>query len=70
MLVSFIVCWTTGYSTALGESGRLALSMIVLPALLTAVITIIADLDNPRRGLIKVSQQSMIDLENALQKYE
>ena len=70
MLVSVIVCWTTRYSTALGESGRLALSMIILPVLLTAVITIIADFDNPRRGLIKVSQQSMMDLQNALQRYE
>ena len=70
MLVSVTVCWTTGYSTGLGDSGRLVLSMIVLPVLLTAVITIIADLDNPQRGLIKVSQQSMIDLQNALKRYE
>jgi hypothetical protein len=70
ILVSVVVCWTTGYSTALSESGRLALSMIILPVLLTAVITIVADLDNPRRGLIKVSQQSMLDLQNALQRYE
>jgi hypothetical protein len=70
MLVSVTVCWTTGYSTALGESGRLVLSMIILPVLLTAVITITADLDNPRRGLITVSQQSLIDLQCALKRYE
>lgn len=70
MLVSVTVCWTTGYSTALGESGRLVLSMIILPVLLTAVITITADLDNPRRGLITVSQQSPIDLQSALKRYE
>lgn len=70
MLVSVTVCWTTGYSTALGESGRLVLSMIILPVLLTAVITITADLDNPRRGLITISQQSLIDLQSALKRYE
>ena len=69
MLVSFTVCWTTGYTTALGEAGRLALAMVILPVLLTIVITIIADLDHPQRGLIKVSQQSTIDLQNTLRKY-
>ena len=70
MLVSATVCWTTGYATALGEAGRHALSMVILPVLLTVVITIIADLDNPRHGLIKVSQQSMIDLQTTLKKYQ
>lgn len=69
MAVAVTVCWTTGYSTGLGDSGRHALSMLVLPVLLTVVITIIADLDNPRRGLITVNQQSMIDLQKTLQKY-
>ena len=70
MLVSATVCWTTGYATGLGESGRHALSMVILPALLTVVITIIADLDNPHRGLIQVNQQIMIDLQKTLQKYQ
>jgi hypothetical protein len=70
MVVSVTVCWTTGYATGLGDSGRHALSMVVLPVLLTVVITIIADLDNPQRGLIRVSQQSMIDLQRTLKKYE
>ncbi len=70
IVVSVTVCGTTGYSTGLGESGRHALSMIVLPALLTIVITIIADIDNPRRGLITVSQQSMIELQNTVKKYK
>jgi hypothetical protein len=57
------------YATALGEAGRHALAMVILPILLTIVITIIADLDHPQRGLIKVSQQSMVDLQNTLKKY-
>lgn len=70
IMVSSTVCWTTGYATGLGESGRHALSMIILPVLLSVVIMIISDLENPQRGLIKVSQQSMIDLQNTLRKYQ
>ena len=70
MIVSVTVCWTTGYTTALGESGRHALAMVVLPTLLAVVITIVADLDNPRRGLIKVSQQSMRELQQTLQHHQ
>jgi ABC-type molybdate transport system ATPase subunit len=43
--------------------------MVILPILLTIVITLIADLDHPQRGLIKVSQQSMVDLQKTLKKY-
>jgi hypothetical protein len=59
-----------GYTTALGEAGRHALAMVILPILFTIVITIIADLDHPQRGLIKVGQQSMLDLQNTLKKYQ
>ncbi len=70
MVVAVTVCGTTGYATGLGDSGRHALSMLVLPILLTIVITIIADLDNPHRGLIHVSQQGMRNLQETLQKYQ
>jgi len=70
LIVASTVCWTTGYSTGLGEAGRHALPMIVLPVLLAIVTTIIADIDNPRRGLIKVSQQSMVDLQRTLLKHQ
>lgn len=70
MLVAATVCGTTGYATGLGDSGRHALSMILLPALLTILITIISDLDSPRRGLIQVNQQIMRDLQQTLQKYQ
>lgn len=69
-VVSSTVCWTTGYATALAGAGRHALPMAVLPVLLAIVITIIADLDNPRRGLLHVSQQSMIDLRDIMQRYQ
>jgi hypothetical protein len=71
MLVSVTVLLDYGvYATALGEAGRHALATVILPILLTVVITIIADLDHPQRGLIKVSQQSMLDLQNTLKKYQ
>lgn len=70
MLVSCTVCWATGYTTGLGESGRFALAMFILPILITIVITIISDLDNPRHGLIQVSQRSMLDVQQTLQKYQ
>lgn len=70
MIVSATVCWTTGYSASLSDSGRHALSMIILPVLLGVVVTIIADIDNPQSGLIKVSQQSMINLQQTLKKYQ
>ena len=69
LVVSMTVTAVTGYTTGLGESGRQLLSMFVLPLLFTVVIVIISDLDHPRRGLITVSQQSMLDLQRLLQKY-
>src|SRR5262249_53982343 len=51
ILVSCTVCWATGYTTALGESGRHVLSMVILPVLLAFVITVIDDLDDPQGGM-------------------
>lgn len=68
-LVSCTACCITGYTTGLGESGRYLLPMVILPLLLSLVIAIIADLDNPQSGIIRVSQQSMRDLQQELQRY-
>jgi len=70
LLVSFAVCWTTGYTTALGTANRLVLSMVILPLLLSSVITIITDLDNPQEGLIKVSQSALVDLQVMLERHK
>jgi hypothetical protein len=37
-----------------------------LPLLIATVITILVDLDSPRRGLVGISQQSLIELEHNL----
>ena len=42
---------------------------IISSILIAAVILVIIDLGRPRMGLIKVSQQRMIDLRDGLAKY-
>jgi hypothetical protein len=54
---------------ASGLSGhRHLLVTFLLVILISSVISLIADLDRPRRGLIKVSQQSLIELRQTLDK--
>jgi hypothetical protein len=40
---------------------------IILPLLVAVAITLIADLDRPRGGLIGINQQPMLDLKQSLQ---
>ena len=54
-----------GYSAGLTRR-RSLLSALVLVLALGAVITIVIDLDRPREGLIQVSQQPLIDLQNEI----
>jgi len=56
-----------GYSAGLSGHRHLLVTVLIV-VLISSVITLIADLDRPRRGLIKVSQQSMIDLRESLDK--
>lgn len=52
---------------AAGATGvRSTFSVAVLPLLTAVVITLIADLDRPRGGLIGISQQPLIDLQQTL----
>ena len=57
-----------GYGCGLSR-GRKFIVKIILSILIAAVILVIIDLDRPRMGLIKVSQQRMIDLRDSLSKY-
>lgn len=54
-----------GYSAGLTRR-RSLLSAAVLIIALGAVLTIVVDLDRPREGLIQVSQQPLIDLEQQI----
>ena len=59
MIVSATVCGCAGYATGVGAGQRLAIALILLPLLVTIVITIITDLDRPRKGLITVNQEGL-----------
>ena len=56
-----------GYGAGLGGVRHLVPTVISV-ILIASVILLIMDLDRPRRGLIRVSQQSMVDLQNSLKK--
>ena len=56
-----------GYSAGFSGHRHLFVTLLVV-ILISVLVTLIADLDRPRRGLIKVSQQSLIDLRESLDK--
>jgi len=54
-----------GYGCGLGKCRHL-FSTTIIAALLAMVISMIIDIDRPRRGLIQVNQSSMIRLQTSL----
>ncbi len=59
-------CCVGGYGA--GATGaRSAFTVTVLPLLIAVAITLIADLDRPRGGLIGISQQPLLDFKQSLQ---
>ena len=65
LALSILSVGTLGYRAGLG--GRRSLAGAVLLALvITLVVGIIIDLDQPYQGLITISQQSMIDLRQSM----
>jgi hypothetical protein len=61
MVVSGCGAWASGYGSGTGGQ-RSAFSQIVFPVLIGIVITLIADIDRPNKGLIGVNQKPMEDL--------
>jgi hypothetical protein len=64
-VVALLAIMLVGY--AFGREGRrqvFATTMLVLA--ITVVLAVIVDLDQPRQGFIKVSQQPMLDLQHRL----
>ncbi len=55
VLISLLTCLTVGYTVR----RRFVFSMIVTPLMISIVMALVADLDSPRSGLIRISQQSM-----------
>jgi len=64
-LISLLAMVLVGYLYGLGGRRHL-LSTGILAAAIAAVLLVIIDLDRPQRGLIQVSPQPMIDLQNRL----
>ncbi|MFT4941581.1 MAG: hypothetical protein ACI88A_004651 [Paraglaciecola sp.] len=66
LLLLFVVFTTTGgilgYSSGLGRK-RPKFPTVVMSSLIVLVVFIIIDLDRPKRGIIKVKQDSLLDLQ-------
>ena len=56
-----------GYNSGLSNQRHLFAAMTLI-ILITLIIWVLIDLDRPRRGLILISQQSMIDLQQSIQR--
>ena len=66
-IVALVVALSVGYGCGL-VAHRHLFSTTMMSLLIMLVITVIIDLDRPRRGLIKVGQNSMIRLQQSLSK--
>ena len=62
VLIALLTCVTVGFS----QRQRFALSILVPPLMIAVVMTLIADLDTPHSGLIRIDQQSMERLKSDL----
>lgn len=73
LFLLFIVFLTAGgmlgYTSGLGNK-RPAFPTVVMFTLIVFVVFIIIDLDRPKRGVIKVNQESLIDTSLQLQEYK
>lgn len=56
-----------GYNSGL-SGHRVSLATYILVSLIVLLVFIIIDLDRPRRGLIQVSRQSLIELQSAMRE--
>lgn len=55
-LLLVMTCLVVGYSML----RRVWLGMVVVPLMVAIVLSMVSELDNPRTGLVRVSQQSML----------
>ena len=65
IFVGVMTIGITGYSSGFNET-RLALPRAILILLVAATLTVIIDLDRPRRGLITINETSMRELKEIL----
>ena len=67
LIVAILSMGLVGYGAGVGKDRNLLPTQISV-ILIASVILLIMDLDRPRRGLITVSQQSMVDLRENLKR--
>ena len=65
LLGSMLTLGMVGYNAGLTRR-RSPLTAVVLILVLGAVITLVVDLDRPRGGFLRVSQQPLIDLQEQI----
>jgi hypothetical protein len=65
MLVTMMAMTATGYHEGLSSTRRTPVILALVLAF-SGVVALIADLDRPHEGLLRVSQQSMIDLKRGM----
>lgn len=65
LLVAVFAVGLVGYGCGAGDR-RNPVSTSALAILLAAIVLLILDLDRPRRGLIQVSQQPLVELQRSL----
>jgi hypothetical protein len=65
-LVTILTMAGVGYQGGLTKSKR-TLAIVVLTMTFSAIMLLVADLDRPQEGLLRVSQQAMIELQNTME---
>jgi hypothetical protein len=59
ILISMLTCFVVGYCMR----RRVLLGMLVVPLTVAIVLSLVSELDNPRAGFVRISQQSMLRLQ-------
>ena len=64
-LVAILAMGIVGFGCGIGDWRNLSVT-VTMCLIISLVILVIMNLDRPRRGFIRVSQQSMVDLQNSM----
>jgi hypothetical protein len=66
LFCTFILTWgVVGYSSGIGGN-RVSLAAYTMLVLIVLLVFIIIDLDRPRRGLIRINHESLVQLRDAI----
>ncbi|MBM4072072.1 MAG: DUF4239 domain-containing protein [Planctomycetes bacterium] len=68
-LITILTMAGVGYHSGLTRTTR-SLAIVVLAVTFSAIMLLIADLDRPQEGLLRVGQQALIDLRNTMNEQD